>query len=209
MKYLQTYNESLRDKMTPKSKEEILKKIKGLEPEEILKLGADSNTMELIDIALEEGADVNHSLAEALLSAAMKGHVDITKKLLQYGADPNLGFKYSIYAIYNKFEIMKLLIEYGLDINADDDQLLILAVHAHDYDLIQLLLDKGANPNAKNGEPLRDILKFENSRILQMLLDAGADIHINNDEFLRRNLHIYWDDVRNTILDHLEKEKTK
>jgi hypothetical protein len=53
MKYLKSYNESLRDLMTPKSEDEILKSLKGLDNSEILRKSIKYEFLKGVKIALQ------------------------------------------------------------------------------------------------------------------------------------------------------------
>jgi hypothetical protein len=53
MKYLRIYNESIRDLMTPKSEEEILKSLKKLDNSDILRKSITNNFVKGVEIALQ------------------------------------------------------------------------------------------------------------------------------------------------------------
>jgi tRNA U34 5-carboxymethylaminomethyl modifying enzyme MnmG/GidA len=53
MKFLKTYNESLRDLMTPKSDDEILKSIKGLSNSDLLRKSIKFEFIKGIELALQ------------------------------------------------------------------------------------------------------------------------------------------------------------
>jgi hypothetical protein len=111
-------NESLRDKMKPKSDEEILKDLgkltskeiflqsvkynflKGLvklTPKEILLQSVKYNFLKGVEIALEKGVDINVKNKfgnTALIIASDFGYIDIVELLLKYGANINHKNKY-------------------------------------------------------------------------------------------------------------------
>jgi hypothetical protein len=53
MKYLKSYNESIRDLMVPKSEEEILKSLKGLSNSDILRKSIENDFIKGIELALQ------------------------------------------------------------------------------------------------------------------------------------------------------------
>jgi hypothetical protein len=53
MKYLKTYNESIRNLMTPKSEEEILKSLKGLDNSELLRKSINNEFIKGVELALQ------------------------------------------------------------------------------------------------------------------------------------------------------------
>jgi hypothetical protein len=55
MKYLKSYNESLRDLMTPKSEDEILKSLKGLSNYELLRKSIENEFLKGVELALQHG----------------------------------------------------------------------------------------------------------------------------------------------------------
>jgi hypothetical protein len=62
MKYLKSYNESLRDLMTPKSEEEILKSLKGLSNSELLQKSIENEFVKGVELAFQnelKGLDIN------------------------------------------------------------------------------------------------------------------------------------------------------
>jgi hypothetical protein len=59
MKFLKSYNESLRDLMTPKSEEEILKSLKGLSNSDLLKKSIDNEFINGVELALQKELTTN------------------------------------------------------------------------------------------------------------------------------------------------------
>ena len=114
-------NESIRDKMTPKSEEDIMKKIGGsrLSPQEKLEAGVEHGIIWLVKYALENGADVHYDYDRALKGASAKGHT----------------------------EIVKLLIDAGANVHTDYDNPLIFASQRGYIEIVKMLLDAGADPH--------------------------------------------------------------
>ena len=89
------------------------------------------NDVRLIYKKIEEGADVNFVFGRAygcpegytpLMSACHRGRLDAAKALLRSGADPNFmnggGDLTLFWGIDGGVELVKLLIEYGVDLDA-------------------------------------------------------------------------------------------
>ena len=99
MKYLQTYNESIRDKMKPKSDEDVIKGIRNID-EAMLKqidnsdINAEQNqqTLNNIRLLLNNGADPYYANSALLRFAGWVGDVDFVKDLIEkYNVDINGG----------------------------------------------------------------------------------------------------------------------
>jgi len=86
MKYLQSYNESLRDKMTPKSKEEIDDKLKNYSSGDKLLMACSKGLLWLVKDITESGYDINRAGSYALELAIVKGHHDIVHYLVDQGS---------------------------------------------------------------------------------------------------------------------------
>jgi ankyrin repeat protein len=124
--------------------------------------------------------DDDHPLS-ALYGAAGRNHdLELTKILLEAGADPNDGE--SLYHSLERFICTRVLLEHGARIAGSNG-----FYHALDFDnlaALELLLQYGADPNqpatspttAEWGSPLLWAIKRRRSpRHIAVLLEAGAD----------------------------------
>lgn len=82
MKYLKTYNESLRDKMQPKSDEEIWNSLIKLSPEEMLIQSAANNYIKGVKYCLNLNVDPSYNNNLALEEAELNNNYEIIKLLL-------------------------------------------------------------------------------------------------------------------------------
>ena len=155
MKYLQTYNESLRDKMTPVSDDDIRNKIKGQPFYGRVLLSAEYGLLDILKDALENSGTLvdNEFINEVLKKASKKGQTDIVLYLIDkynfddYGKFNNL-ISYSV--DYNHYETTKLFLERcsdKIDINWNNDWLLRVAIYRGNLDMVKLLLEHGADIN--------------------------------------------------------------
>jgi ankyrin repeat protein len=144
---------------------------------------------------LDVGADPNsgfwtegkHPEFETALygAAGVAHHADMTRLLLERGANPN-----DIEAVYHSPETyenaaMQLLVETG---KLSDDSLALMLVRKHDwhdYEGSKHLLEHGADPNHKrsHGSPAMHhaIARDNRIEIIELLLDHGADPVLEHD----------------------------
>ncbi len=99
------------------------------------------------------------------------------KKCLDNGADPNFRDSYSLFFTTLRegyYHTIKLLIEYGANINNRNGEFLINAAFIEDANLVKLLLKKGADIKLPNQFSL---LFSTNDKIRKILVDANADLN--------------------------------
>lgn len=141
-------NEGVRDKMTPKSKEDIEKTLKGYTPSQKLELGYKHQSWNLVKQAIENGANVHMNGDAALRQGCSDGNLDIVKYLLDNGADLH---------IY-------------------EDDCLLRACYSGNLELVKYLVDKGADIHAGQVEKvLRGACAEGHPHIVKYLLEKGAD----------------------------------
>lgn len=159
---------------------------------------------------LAQGANVNFNNNEhyspPIIAVAIKGHLEIAKLLIKYGANVNAtsdyGDKYYSTALIESaskghlehLEIAKLLIEHGADVNAKNcngwSPLMIASNRGYMNDqnkqslaFCKFLIKNGANVNAKNedGETALMIASaVGNIKVVKLLVENGAKLEIKN-----------------------------
>ena len=156
---------------------------------------ASKGDTEKVLFLLEEGLpiDASNAIGEtALLAACFAGRTEMTKLLLESGADPNQpaqsGNPVIFEVLSGKVEILRLLIEAGANLNVRGTHKLTplhSAVAEGLSEVVELLLTAGANPNsaADHGErPLHIAASKGRVDIAHSLLDHGADVNPENVE---------------------------
>ena len=165
-------------------------------------------------LLLDRGVDVNAQDKRhwtTLHSASYNGKPEIVQILLYHSAKVNaetdLGetplhlVRPGKYGSQDGIQVVRLLLEGGIDVNAHDKRNWT-PLHAASYhgrlEIVRVLLDQGARANAKNnrGEtPLHQVAQGEYEsqadgvRVAQHLLDRGADVNAQ-DKSRKTPLHV-------------------
>jgi ankyrin repeat protein len=151
------------------------------------------NDYDVVDVLLENGADPNAHQFEPLQIALEAEDQYVIKKLLQYGANPNVTMDFEYVTCppiewffhndspYQK-AIVRILLKYGANPNhlIDGKPLLLVAMEERtDNDVIKILLNAGADPNTKVGGKSMLMFTAEMSEdLVELLLEAGANPNI-------------------------------
>jgi len=118
-------------------------------------------------------------------AAGVAHHADLTRLLLQRGADPN-----DEEAVYHSpesddYAAMQLLVETGRITDHNLTMMLIRKHDWHDYEGAKYLLEYGASPNGERDRgwyPIHHALARDNSlALIRLLLDHGADPAVINE----------------------------
>lgn len=167
-------------------------------------LAASKGHRNIVKLLLEHGFNVNEEDAlgnTAIHYSVRQDDVETTELLLQNGAEPNTKYSLLSTAARKGFgSIVKVLVDFGADVNKSDDYGQTPLHHAIlQYsamftflrettktntcameNVVHVLLRRGADVNAKtvNGfSPLHFAIKLKYVRILYDLLQHGADFH--------------------------------
>src|SRR5256885_2811432 len=118
-------------------------------------------------------------------AAGVAHHAELTRLLLERGADPNDGE-----AVYHSPETrdnaaMRLLVETG-NLTRENLALMLVRKHDwHDYEGAKYLLEHGADPNYRRERgwiPIHHAIARNNSlAMLELLLEHGADPRVQKD----------------------------
>jgi ankyrin repeat protein len=154
---------------------------------------------ELIDVMLQNGADVNAKDLQnytALLRALQKDQDEIVEKII---AQPKVDLNAQgngkaatvlmYYVQHGDENKVRALLQRGANpklTDADGDTALHLAAQSRTaVNLVRLLLNSGADPNAKNnlgGTPLMWAAVYGNDDAARLLLEKGADAAIKDNQ---------------------------
>jgi hypothetical protein len=165
---------------------------------------ASAGDLETVKQLIEGGADPN-SMDEHGMGSLLTFHPEVTRYLLEHGADPDLQRNENILPVIvgvcTEFECLRLMVEAGANVNRATEHNGETALHIvageSDAQGVRLLLDHGANPNARTkpgmttfglwrdarvrGEtPLHRAAAWGSPEVIQLLLDAGADLTIRD-----------------------------
>ncbi|RKL03206.1 hypothetical protein BFJ71_g4301 [Fusarium oxysporum] len=130
-----------------------------------LTAAAFDNTLEIIKLLLDSGADINSADGWALQTAADQGHVGVVNLLLERGANVNAT---------------------TTNINMPKCTALQAAVESGRGDIVDILLEHGADPNLGGGEFTHPIIAAASKgeeAIFKKLLEAKADVTVVGGEY--------------------------
>jgi ankyrin repeat protein len=159
--------------------------------------------IDFIAFLLRRGANVNVQNIwnqTPLLKAAVRGHDEIIRRLIEAGAEVNIQdadgnsplhavVQREVETVENGFErSTRILLENGADPNAKNKSG-ITPIHSAAFGglvpVVRLLLEKGVDVNAKSDEnitPLHFAVERGNEETVRLLLERGADPNAKDNE---------------------------
>ncbi|KAI5927288.1 ankyrin repeat-containing domain protein [Camillea tinctor] len=153
-----------------------------------LAIAVEKGNYEMVQYLLAAGADVNHFRGKTSALEAAIGNRDsqMISILLEAGADPSQDFSIISAAKSSDYDLIRLLLHRGADINKSSSidiirkpTALYHAVGANNQELVQFLLDHGADPNAGTDifrcPIFRTLARSGNREIMAILIEHGAD----------------------------------
>ena len=143
----------------------------------------------LIREILSTGADVNAHNGSAMYAAAVQGHGNILRILVQGGAEVNVlgpgdGYNALFAALESgSIDALQVLVDAGADVNHgawDYKNLLYLAAAENNSGLIRTFVKGGADVNAASGErgnaiQVASMMGYEDT--VRILVEGGADVN--------------------------------
>ncbi|KAJ4474100.1 ankyrin repeat-containing domain protein [Lentinula edodes] len=147
----------------------------------------------IVQLLLDNGAEVNSHSGKYgnALQAACMGKQNIVKYLLKRGADINAnggeyGNALQTAAFWGNKAIVQLLLENGVNVNAQSGYPLQAAVLWGNKTIVKLLLNNGANVNiqgGKYGNALQAAALRGDKSIFKLLLEKGADVNADCGQY--------------------------
>ncbi len=198
------------------------------------------NNMDFIKLLLKHNLDVNYVNTKGespLILAIIGSNEELVRLLLEYGVDVNqlnnddttfysINDGLEIFPIeeyrkrkieaapksVRKFNITKLLLEYGVNVNfkdADGNTALIEAINYGNENYVNLYLEHGADVNlvSKYDSSLTKAINQENENIVKILIKYGADIAYDDYAPLNEALYKRSYKIFQFLLDHDEAKK--
>ena len=149
--------------------------------------------MELLQILIKAGIDVNLDRGETLSKAILHGYESMAHLLLDAGTDVNTPYGQFalIYAAEQGFlELVKKILDAGADIN--DEDLLYSASQSGRLDVVKYLLESGAGEEFPEDidNALEGAVKGERLNIVKLLLKNGAKPMANNERAIKLAVEI-------------------
>lgn len=148
-------------------------------------------------ISFELGKRIVSEAVNGLVRYVAKEDLATVKKLISYGADPNLGVKGEDFPLMiavqnNNTEIAKYLIQNGANVNIRNKRTetpLMVAILQDNEELVAFLLENEANcnmPTTQGLNPIMAAMERDKMEIVKMLIKAGANVSssINSTKLL-------------------------
>jgi len=174
-------------------------------PTKSLHEAAADDDIELVELLLAKGADVNTGQWTALHSAVKEGRMDIAELLIKKGADVNAkdgeGLTPLYLAAWYQPDMVEFLITHGANVNVKNNKgktplHFVLDVDRSKYqlfkDVVELLIAKGTDVSSKDNDgrtPLHLAAESADKDIVELLLAKGARIDEKDDAYGFTALH--------------------
>ena len=118
--------------------------------------------------------------------ACLDGDLEIVKFFIKNGVSTDVKSDALISSCTQNdnriIEIIKILIENGADIHAEEDQSFINACEYCNIEIIKLLIQYGANIHAQNDKALINACYYDDIETVKLLIENGANIHAQEDQ---------------------------
>ena len=126
------------------------------------------------------------SLEQELIGAAMDGHLDVVKSLVEQGANLHAENEEALTSASanGHFDVVKYLVEHGADFHVNDEALGLAASYGR-LDVVKYLIEQGADLHVLNENPLKWSSWHGHLEIVKYLVELGADLHVEGELALR------------------------
>ena len=178
----------------------------GAPPTGSMYVALDGGHAEVVSLLLEAGGPADLTIryrqsrdSRSLLEiAAAKGYADIVRRLLEGGAPVDMRAPYQETALhgaalYGQLDVVRVLLEWGADVNAQDKQTALHAAAIHgDEEVVRILLQAGASPDALTSASRETPLYFAaangHENVVSLLLETGVSVDFP-ERFSRNPMH--------------------
>jgi len=211
MKYINTYNESIRHFLKPKSEDDIKKTLGELTPTEKLEKGSKHGLLWLVKQAIDEGVDPSYKDNIALKIVSSTGHVDILKYLLNIGVDPSINNNFAIRLSSKEGHlenVKELLKDDRVDPSYEDNFALTWASQRNHSDIcIELLKDKRVTKILSKDRKLLYGTKHGLLWLVKQAIDEGANPVYEGNIPIRRASKFGYYDIVKLLLNEADKKE--
>jgi len=126
-------------------------------------------------------------ISNDLIDAAEKGNLELIKKLVEQGVDVHARDDAALRwaAESGHLDVVKYLVEQGANVHAGDDLALRWAAGNGHLDVVKYLVEQGANVHAGDDAALRWAAGSGHLDVVKYLVEQGANVHAGDDLALR------------------------
>ena len=130
---------------------------------------------EIISLLIELGADIHANNDSLFNNACSTRNIILVKFLLQYVDLSKNNRVLRVCVSNDDIELVNILLEAGIDPNYKRTKALLISSHRN-YEITKLLLEYGANVNARNGAALVNATLHGKHDIVELLISYGANL---------------------------------
>jgi ankyrin repeat protein len=111
-----------------------------------------NNHIEVVKLLLNKGAKIGLGIFENVIKKHMRngGNLELIELLLQNGETKDIDIYMYYSVIQSIVDLAYLLMKYGADINANNDELLFYSVQEGNIGMLEFLVDNGADIHNRN-----------------------------------------------------------
>lgn len=202
-------NESVRDRMTPKSDEEILDVLSQIPIYDRIVKECELGLLDLVKKDVESGEEVglNRFVNRPINAAVNAGHYDVVEYLISMGSDVHRDEDHLLRQAchYGYTDIVRLLLDNGADIHSIRDYSLQTASQNGHIDTVKFLVDRGATISANNNIAFYVACFYDRYDVAKYLFEKGArPTHKNFREFVRVSNDKFTPRIRELIDPYLK-----